>query len=532
MKSFFVLLIKYLSNLFGNHAKKELVMSDIEKNLIRDFLKEQKNIESEMGLIPVKNEIGQGGNAVVFNAELGSNEIALKVLAEDVESNSTKYKRFLTEFREIVQLAETRAVVPIYYYGHFEVDEKHYPFILMKKYPNTLKSWIREKEINNYEKLEPVLLKLMQIIAVVHERKIVHRDLKPENILVDEQDQLVLADFGISWFDPIIYERIVETKKGDRMANFAFSAPEQFQRVNEPHPTMDIFALGQLITWIITGDVARGSRTPLTSYDPSYSIIEPIVIKMLDASPSQRPQSIEEVEKMIKDREHETNNHKEFNNEIRNVTNDIRVFNEFLLSSFPGQRGLVETDNVAQIQLILGRLMEFKNDLQLGWTQGGTGSAISSRFFSINQDTWLMDGMEIQVEKVWAYKNPYAQDRQFLLIKTKPMPSFEIYPEGNEGWQEAGWFKDRYITRAEYDDGYAIIDGQSVQLDGTEEIRIRNLKTEYYFLATESHAILLVENDGEVYDVFQKIIIKHNLDEEDVQRLSRLRKHKISSMLN
>ena len=47
------------------------------------------------------------------------------------------------------------------------------------------------------------------------------------------------------------------------MANFDFSAPEQFQKENTPHCTMDIFALGQIITWIITGSVARGDRNPL-----------------------------------------------------------------------------------------------------------------------------------------------------------------------------------------------------------------------------------------------------------------------------
>ena len=62
---------------------------------------------------------------------------------------------------------------------------------------------------------------------------------------------------------------------------------------------MDIFALGQIITWIITGSVARGDRNPLTAQDSSYDVIEPIVKKMLRHSPEERFQTIEEIERAL-----------------------------------------------------------------------------------------------------------------------------------------------------------------------------------------------------------------------------------------
>jgi serine/threonine protein kinase len=523
--------IKYISGLFVRKTKGEL-KTDTAKNQIRNFFRNEGAISTNMGEIPVKKEIGQGGNAVVFSADFGKNEVALKVLAEDLESNSTKYKRFLTEFKEIVQFAETRAVVPIYYYSHILIEGKHYPYILMKKYPYTLKYWVKKIEINTYENLEPLLHNLLNIISVIHERNIVHRDLKPENILVDDEGQMVLADFGISWFDPNFYDRLVETKKGDRMANFAFSAPEQFQKENNPHSTMDIFALGQLITWLITGDVARGNRTPLTEIHKSFAVIEPVVVKMLEAAPVNRPQTIKEVEQMIIEAINAANSSNEFNAQIKRVINDIRVFNDLLLSSFPGQRGLIETDKVEEVQLIMNKITEIKKDLHLWWKQGNSDSAIDINFFVIDDETWLMDCIEIKVEKLWAYKNPYAEDHQFLLIKTNPMAPFDIYPGVSEGCQEAGWYKGTYITRGELDDGYAIIDGQSVQLDGSETTRIRFLKSEYFFIATESHSIFVLENEQIVSGIYEKVIKRHVLDDDDINRLLQLRKHSISILLN
>lgn len=183
-----------------------------------------------MGDINVKGEIGEGGNAIVFNADFGKNEVAIKILAEEVGQNSTKYRRFLTEFKEIVQLAETRAVVPIYYYGHLTIEGKQFPYILMKKYPYTLKSWLNTVEINNFDTLRPILYNLFKIVSVIHKKNIVHRDLKPENILVATDGKMVLADFGISWFDPEFYERHAQTKKVTEWLILIFQHQNSFKK--------------------------------------------------------------------------------------------------------------------------------------------------------------------------------------------------------------------------------------------------------------------------------------------------------------
>lgn len=505
-------------------------MIDNDKNLIRGFLKAEGKIETQMGDITVKGEIGQGGNAIVFTGDFGKSEVAVKILAEEVGQNSTKYRRFLTEFKEIVQLAETRAVVPIYYYGHLSIDEKQFPYILMKKYPYTLKSWLITVKINNFDTLNPILNNLFKIVSVIHERNIVHRDLKPENILVATDGNMVLADFGISWFDPEFYERYAQTKKGDRMANFDFSAPEQFQKENTPHCTMDIFALGQIITWIITGSVARGDRTPLTANDSSYDVIEPIVKKMLSHSPEERFQTIEEVEKALIERLQERDG---VDDELGRLNTNLRGFDELLRFSFPGKNGFVEAENQRRIDFVMNQLMAAKDNINLWWTQGGSNSQIQSNLSKFDDETWIMDDIEIQIDKLWALKHPSSYDKQCLLIKTKPMPRFGLYEEREGQIREiAAWFRDRYVTGAEYQDGVAEIDGESVILTRETEYRIRDLVPQYYFIGTEFHPIILWENESTVSNIYEKLLEKGELEEEDINALFRLKKHKISQLLS
>jgi serine/threonine protein kinase len=499
------------------------------KKSIRDFLKVEKTIISDLGSILVKKRIGEGGNALVYSAEFGKSEVALKMLAE--QRDSSKYNRFLTEFREIIQLAETKAVVPVYYFGHLEIGENQFPYMVMKKYPYTLKTWCATKPIQNFKTFKGVFLNLLDIISVIHEKNIVHRDLKPENILVTESGEMVLADFGISWFDPELYDRNVHTEKGDRMANFDFSAPEQFLKGTQPHPTMDIFALGQIITWMITGGVARGERKPLTAVDKVFALIEPAISKMLSRSPEDRPHSIQEVRDILNRTESEFDENRKQNKKINLVIGNLKKYDDILRECFPGKRGLVETNEVKKNDRLLNKLSEAAQSLELWWTQGTANMPIKT-FNRLNEDTLLMDYIEIEVEKIWVYKDFYSLDHNFILLKTKAMQSFDIYDGEATFREEAAWFNDRYISREEYDDGVTEIDGETIWLEGRAELRVRNLQPQYYFITTPYHPIGLMKNDFLVSSVYKKLIQSDVLEEEDIELLTKLKKHEISIMMS
>ncbi|WP_253805998.1 protein kinase [Paenibacillus sp. Cedars] len=182
----------------------------------------------------------------------GRTLVAIKFLAEDCANEiTTRHYRFLTEVREIIKLSDSQAVVPIFHYGHLTVENSTFPYMVMKKYPDTLNTWRKKNEIKEIGNVIPIVEQLIFCLDKIHSNNIVHRDIKPQNLLIDENNDVVLADFGISWFDPEHYERLVKTEKKDRLANFGYSAPEQFQANPDPRPTMDLFAVGQLIQWLV-----------------------------------------------------------------------------------------------------------------------------------------------------------------------------------------------------------------------------------------------------------------------------------------
>lgn len=78
---------------------------------------------------------------------------------------------------------------------------------------------------------------------------IIHRDIKPQNVMVTEDGAVKLIDFGISR----VYD---ETTREDTFCfgTRRFAAPEQYG-FSQTDCRADVFSLGVLLCWLLTGDV-------------------------------------------------------------------------------------------------------------------------------------------------------------------------------------------------------------------------------------------------------------------------------------
>ncbi len=493
------------------------VSVDAAKRKIRVHLKGNPELETPLGPLRVGRGIGEGANALVFRAQWGRGYVAAKFLAEDCSGGlpnaSRRYKRFVDEFRELVQLSPSGAVVSMYQFGLMETDDGAFPYVLMELCPQTLKTWRADNPVGSFNDLLPVLSRLMGCLEMIHGRNIVHRDLKPANVLLNGRGQLVLADFGIAWFDPDHYERLASTSKGERLANWGFSAPEQWRR-NPPQPdtTMDIYALGQLIHWLVTGDVHVGTgRRRLGTVDPSFARLDPIIDAMLREDPRQRPQTIREL-KVLLDRYRRPSPAWE-GDRVRDALVD---FEGALLHSLPGKRGLLRVTGRARIDRLLNNVAELSGPRKaygLWWNQG-TSNLQVDEVRKLDDATWLIGRNERRVEEAWVHIGPgygsrKALSAQYVLLNCAPMPSFGLSEPSPER-EEAAWFRDRYVSRAEYDDGAAEIDDEVVVLEAEAELRTRNKVRDFLFLGTSGHSVCCAgegaKNDRIVRGVYEDLL--------------------------
>ena len=490
---------------------------DATKRAIRNHLKASPGLQTPLGALQVGKGIGEGANALVFRAKWGRGDVAAKFLAEDssggLSNASGRYKRFVDEFRELVQLSPSGAVVSMYHFGLMETGDGAFPYVLMELCPRTLKTWRADNPVASFKDLLPVLSRLMGCLRTIHARNMVHRDLKPENVLLNGRGEFVLADFGIAWFDPDHYERLASTGKGERLANWEFSAPEQWRKnPPRPDPAMDVYALGQLIHWLVTGNAHAGTgRRRLGDVDPSFARLDPVVDLMLREDPRKRPQTTEEL-KVLLDRFRRPSPAWE-GDRVRDALVD---FEGALAETLPGKRGLIRVTDPARIDRLLNNLTALTGPRKahgLWWNQG-TSNLQVEQMRKLDDATWLIGRDERRVDEAWVHIGPghgsrKALSAQYVLLNCAPMPSFGLSEPSLER-EEAAWFRDRYISREEYDDGAAEIDDDVVILEGMAEPRTRNRTRDFLFLGTTGHSVCCasegLKNERIIRSVYEDLL--------------------------
>lgn len=96
-----------------------------------------------------------------------------------------------------------------------------------------------------------LMAKVARAVQAAHSAGVVHCDLKPANILLTREGEPKLADFGLSRWTS-------DSDEGSR-GNIAFMSPEQFEgRDHALTPPSDIYALGGILTHLLTGRLPHG----------------------------------------------------------------------------------------------------------------------------------------------------------------------------------------------------------------------------------------------------------------------------------
>ena len=285
-------IVRNISEKSLKFEKDSIDYNEIVTNFCKTIKKD--GLKTKYGSIKEIFETGkQGGNGRVLFGKLNNREVAIKVL---YNNSKDKKNRFFEEFINVfMTLQKEIGIVELYLYDSVIVEEQEIHYILMKKYKENLLQAEKQLDKRNITKL---IYSLCAIIDKIHKVNIVHRDIKPENILIDENEELILTDFGIAYFDPENYEYTGHTVAKDLLGNRKFSAPEQAEKDTVPHPTTDIYALGQILQWYITGKTHNGTgrKKVSTILDGNYaSYLDIIIDKCIRQEPKERYQNINEI---------------------------------------------------------------------------------------------------------------------------------------------------------------------------------------------------------------------------------------------
>jgi serine/threonine protein kinase len=217
----------------------------------------------------ILDKIGDGGMGVVHLARdrrLGRC-VAIKRLNASGLSNSGMKDRFFQEARAVASLNHIH-IVHIYALG----EDSEGPFIVME-YVAGPKSATREGApppaytlADRIHREGPMpldagldlLVKLCRAVEYAHGCSVVHRDLKPTNVLLDESSEPKIVDFGLARVRT--REEMPLTLPGEAMLSLGYGAPEQESDASLADERADVYGLGALLYFCITGKNPRYFR--------------------------------------------------------------------------------------------------------------------------------------------------------------------------------------------------------------------------------------------------------------------------------
>jgi serine/threonine protein kinase len=217
----------------------------------------------------VVDKIGDGGMGVVHLARdrrLGRC-VAIKRLNASCLSNEVMKDRFFQEARAVASLNHIH-IVHIYSLG----EDREGPFIVMEyvagpkasvrvNYPApayTLADRVHREGPLALDSALDLMIKLCRAIEYAHSCSVIHRDLKPSNILLDESSEPKIVDFGLARAGQRKAEPL--TLPGEKMLSLGYGAPEQEADASLADERADVYGLGALLYFCITGKNPRYFR--------------------------------------------------------------------------------------------------------------------------------------------------------------------------------------------------------------------------------------------------------------------------------
>jgi serine/threonine protein kinase/DNA polymerase III delta prime subunit len=189
--------------------------------------------------------LGHGGFASVYLGEhlYLKRPAAIKVLRTVLKEKEKE--RFLAEAKLLAKLSHPHivhvlefAVAKKHKVIQNHIVKEHIPFLVMDYAPGgNLRSSYPEGTRLAPNQVITYIKQLADALQYAHNQNIIHRDIKPENFLLNEQQDVMLSDFGLALFAPFPDQLSLQGMAG----TVAYSAPEQLR--GKPLFASDQYAL-------------------------------------------------------------------------------------------------------------------------------------------------------------------------------------------------------------------------------------------------------------------------------------------------
>jgi serine/threonine-protein kinase len=285
-------------------------------------LRKQVSAAMRLGSYTLDRKIGEGGNGSVYRAHhaMLRRPTAVKLVHPE-KAGAETLDRFEREVQHMSQLTHWNTVA-VYDYGRSPEGIFYYAMEYLDGID--LENLVIEFGPQPAARVISIMTQVCAALGEAHRRGIIHRDVKPANIILCERgdvpDVAKVVDFGLAKAfaadDPNLSDATGESTSKNILGTPAYIAPEAITDPEKIGPSVDLYALGAVAYFLLTGRrvfdgktavdlcVQHVTRTPKPPSEmtkkPIPKRLEEIILQCLAKKPEQRPESAAALAALLK----------------------------------------------------------------------------------------------------------------------------------------------------------------------------------------------------------------------------------------
>jgi len=268
-----------------------------------------ENKAAKLGQYTIEEKLGEGGMGAVYRAHhaLLRRPTAIKLL-HPTRSTADAHERFEREVRRTAELTHPNTIA-IYDYGHTAEGVFYYAMEYLDGVD--LDAAVERFGPMPEGRVIHILRQAAGALSEAHAAGMVHRDIKPANIVLCRRggvpDTVKVLDFGL--VKTFREEDKTLTAENAVIGTPAYLPPELVDSAENATPQSDLYALGAVAYFLLTGELVFDGETPMAiimahvmrdlvppserakrQLDPA---LEALVLSCLEKKPEDRPASAE-----------------------------------------------------------------------------------------------------------------------------------------------------------------------------------------------------------------------------------------------
>ena len=278
----------------------------------------------KVGAYELTDTLGKGGMGEVWRARhrMLARPAAIKLIRSDrtTGTSASDAEYYLERFqREVQATASLRSPHTIEIYDYGITPDRTFYFVMELLDGEDLDGLIKKHGPMPPARVIHILRQMCHSLAEAHEAGLVHRDIKPANVFLcrlgRDVDYVKVLDFGL-------VKKIQQmeaahlTQVGTFAGTPAFGSPEAAAgKVNELGPASDIYSVGCVAYWLLTGETvfkATGAMEMLASHirdepvPPSERCelelpaeLDEVILRCLEKDPASRVATADELDDLL-----------------------------------------------------------------------------------------------------------------------------------------------------------------------------------------------------------------------------------------